>query len=691
MIPDVDFLKSSTMVHKFADFFNPPGLTNFLGVVHTEIDLTAISSLSFPPFSCADHRTAGFFIDERYFPSSGQPISFVWYPDRVERSADHNGLHLKSTTFLPVEKMAVIIEIKIDNTSGSKRTIPIRIGLNGGITNEKKAWNIALPPSEEDNELLIDDDRKAVIFSARKSAAYMIQGSHPKPERIVAAGLEYNLTLNPGESKTVHYINAVGENHKDVNNLFDSLTRSVKEEKQKVRDYWNAELKAIFTPGNTRYSGSLPVLETKDEDILRMYFISILSVVYFKRDNPNSIYGRAYDTLMPKYWQTVTFIWDYALSSFIHALLDPQVMKKYLEQWMLLDIYNHFGTDYLTGSAVGNWYAANDFNMMVILNDYLCWTGNFDWLKNEISDRTSGSKTKSVLDYIFQYATSWKRFKSASGLADYGEINNLLECVSTYIHEVASLNAANVFNMRTAGKILSIAGDDEKSNSLINQSSDLVEEVQKLYAKGKGYWNTRFPDGSLVDVRHCYDFFTILNTIAADLSGKQKDEMVQFFQQEFQTKLWMRALAPSDSNAMFSVRPDHQWDGAYPAWPSHSLKALYKIGKTDLAFKWLKGLAKSFNQGPLCQAHFVEDVVEPEDGGARKASFEYPYLTDWACSGGGSWVSVIIESIFGVRAELGGGISASPNFSDFDPTAELHDLVYQGKKYHVTKDGLKSG
>ena len=676
------------MVHKFADFFNPPGLTNFIGVVHAEIDLTAISSLSFPPFSSASQRTAGLFIDGRYFPSTGKPISFVWYPDRIERSAEYNDLYLKSTMFMPVEKMAVVIELEVENRSGSRRNVRVRFGLNGEITNESSAWNQPLPPSETDNKVTVDNDRKAVIFSATQSAACMIQGSYPKAEKIISTGLEFNLDLKPGESTTLYYISVIGETHQKVQGQYDSLIQSHKTEKQKTRDYWNAELRAIFTPGNARYSGSLPVLETRDEDILRMYLISILSVVYFKRDNPNSIYGRAYDTLMPKYWQTVTFIWDYALSSFIHALLDPQIMKKYLEKWMLLDIYKHFGTEYLTGSAVGNWYAANDFNMMVILNDYLRWNGDYNWLQSEIKEKSSGP-AKSVLDFVYQYATSWKRFKSKNGLADYGEINNLLECVSTYIHEVASLNAANVFNMRTAGKIIDIAGQKDKSKSLYNQASQLVEEVQNLYADGKGYWNTRFPDGTQVDVRHCYDFFTILNTIGDDLSSKQKDEMVRFFQQEFQTQLWMRALAPSDNNAMFSVRPDHQWDGAYPAWPAQSLKALYKIGKEDLAFKWLKGLTKSFNQGPLCQAHFVEDVVDPEDGGARKSPFDYPYQTDWACSGGGSWVSVVIESIFGVKAELGGGISANPSFADFDPKAELHDLVYQGKKYHATKDGLK--
>jgi hypothetical protein len=64
-------------------------------------------------------------------------------------------------------------------------------------------------------------------------------------------------------------------------------------------------------------------------------------------------------------------------------------------------------------------------------------------------------------------------------------------------------------------------------------------------------------------------------------------------------------------------------------------------------------------------------------------------MTDWACSGGGSWVSVIIESLFGVKAELGGGISAEPQFASFESKAELHNLFYRGKYYNVSKNGLK--
>src|SRR5690606_3843626 len=119
-------------------------------------------------------------------------------------------------------------------------------------------------------------------------------------------------------------------------------------------------------PGNSRFSGSMPELETTDKEIAKLYNMGILGLIYFKRDNPYSVIGRTYDTLMPRYWQSVTFIWDYALSSFAHALLDPAVMNKYLEHWMKMDIHSHFGSEYLTGGPVGPWYSVNDFAMMTI-------------------------------------------------------------------------------------------------------------------------------------------------------------------------------------------------------------------------------------------------------------------------------------------------------------------------------------
>ncbi|MGA7306430.1 MAG: hypothetical protein WBW88_16240, partial [Rhodothermales bacterium] len=115
--------------------------------------------------------------------------------------------------------------------------------------------------------------------------------------------------------------------------LYDELASNPKGEIERATADWNAELKALFTPNNDRYSGHLPEIETSDEDIRKLYWMGACGVAYFKRDSPHSVMGRTYDTLMPKYWQTVTFLWDYFLSSGVHAQLDPDVMKKYLEHW----------------------------------------------------------------------------------------------------------------------------------------------------------------------------------------------------------------------------------------------------------------------------------------------------------------------------------------------------------------------
>jgi hypothetical protein len=352
---------------------------------------------------------------------------------------------------------------------------------------------------------------------------------------------------------------------------------------------------------------------------------------------------------------------------------------------MHTDIHKHFGTEYLTGAGIGPWYAVNDFAMTTISRDYLRWTGDFSWLDKRVD---GAADNKLVYEYLAKYATNWKHFRTKSGLADYGGLLNLLECVNTYLHEVASLNAANVFNLRAAAEVLDLRGRRGEATTLRGEAKSLAAEVNKLYAQGRGFWCARFPDGSMREVRHCLDLLTVLNAMPDDLSDGQKREMTDFFVRELRTPTWMHALSCDDDDGMFSVRPDHQWTGAYPAWPPLTVTGLYKIGQADLAFEWLKGLSKSANQGPFGQAHFAESVVPPEDGGAIKAPPDWPYIVDWTCSSNGSWSNVVLEAIFGVRATLSDGITATPQFASFDPAARLKNLRYQGKLYDVTRKGI---
>jgi hypothetical protein len=684
MLPTLDELVSSPLVHRAGDeMFNPPSLTNFLGVVQADLDPVALRCLSFPPFGTAWGTTGALLLDGRSFASSGEPVTFTWRPDRVVREANWNGWRVVSTVALATGELATLCSIEIRN-EGSARELEVGLALTGGITKQTDAWRAPYPPGEDGNAAEVRAN--GVAFTARTSTAAWVQAGWPQPADVRPDTLIWRAHLAAGERLTLRFVTAIAELADDAFTLADRMLAELPAQIEATRADWDAELAAIFTPGNDRYGGSLPLLETRDDDLRKIYALGALGVTMFRRDSPYSFIGRTYDTLLPAFWQTATFLWDYSLSGQVHALLDPEVMRRHLEHWMATDVHTCFGTEWLTGSPMGGWYSVNDYAMIRLLEEYLRWTGDVAWLDTKVP--LPDGTPLSVRDHLGRFATNWERFRTPHGLADYGGINNLLECVSTYVHEIAALNAGNVHGLRVAAEVARLDGDGAASTRMRAQADALVAEIGKLYADGQGFWNTRFPDGSLVPVRHCYDFITVMATMGDDLSATQRDEMASFCLREFRTPTWMRALSVNDPDAAFSTRPDHQWTGAYPAWPPLALAGLWRAGKIDDAVSWLRDMAATANQGPYGQAHFAEDFVDPDAGGARKAPASFPYITDWSCSSNGAWVQLVIGSIFGVRAGLDGSISATPAFGSLDPDARLTGLRFRGALYDVDRDGI---
>ncbi|MBC7796274.1 MAG: hypothetical protein H7Z37_05350, partial [Pyrinomonadaceae bacterium] len=608
---------------------------------------------------------------------------FVWQPDRIERKTVYKDLEITSTTIVPFETMSVAVKVNVKNVSNKRRKTEIKLAINGGSSKLVGPWGAA-SPGEFDNLRTVDQTRNAVLCKSVRTDAFVLQGALPKPKQLLPSWIIYDFDLAPNETKSIVFVNSLGATAINVQKEFDSLINNFDVVQKQSADGWNAELKAAFTPNNNRFSGHLPTLSTNDESLKRLYHTAVMSAVYFKRTTPQSVYGTTYVTLMPRYWETATFLWDISLSAMLFAMLDPKVLKRMMETWMTVDVHQHFGTEFLTGVGIGPWYSVNDFAMSRMAKEYLSWTGDKEWL-----DKTVGGKK--VLDHLISYAENWRTLDvNKHGLADYGGVNNLLEAVSSYVHEVAGLNAANVYNLRFAAELLDFKGQKDKATAMRKEAEELGKRVQELYVEGKGIWKCRLPDGSFNEVHHCYDFGTTLMNIGDLMPQKQKREMVEFFKRELQTPTWMRALSTKDLDVTFSIRPDHQWTGAYTAWAALALSGLYVAGETDVASEWMKGLAKTTRQGPIAQAHFTESFYTPEsDGSAAKSTSDPPYINDWACVSGCNYLEPIIASIFGLNAGLFGEITAKPQFGKLDPKAQLRNINYQGKNYAATKDGVK--
>ena len=90
------------------------------------------------------------------------------------------------------------------------------------------------------------------------------------------------------------------------------------------------------------------------------------------------------------------------------------------------------------------------------------------------------------------------------------------------------------------------------------------------------------------------------------------------------------------------------------------------------------------NQGPIGQAHLVESAFPLEHGAAYKCPTDAPYLNDWCCIGGGAFVDLVIDSIFGADLTLSDVIKVRSCVGDFAPNGRLDNLRYQGKQFVIT-------
>ena len=118
MIPESKFFQSDELNHDLNSHFNPPGLTNFIGVAQVDNDLTGVRGLNFPPFGTSLNRTCGLYLDGVYFPSKNIPVSFQWRPDRIIRKTKHDGIEYQTDTMLLGYHNALIIRFRSKNTSG---------------------------------------------------------------------------------------------------------------------------------------------------------------------------------------------------------------------------------------------------------------------------------------------------------------------------------------------------------------------------------------------------------------------------------------------------------------------------------------------------------------------------------------------------------------------------------------------
>ncbi len=697
-VPALEELASDRMVHHLDDLFAAPGLQNEWGHAQATKSVSGITSITFPPFACCGTPrllftpglipTCELMLNGRLsvaYPLPMGKITYQWFPHCVVRETEIEQIRIRTRAFLPSRHRAVAQEITALNGSREPRRLTLGFVLRAFVEVQPRASN---DRDEADELLTALPGKSCVVFHSRDGRAYSVQGVSPACEKILQGRMPaYLFELGPGQRATFRYVNAIAENGERALTEYETLQQGFDQAWRENEAEFTRRIRAAFTPRNHVFSGSLPALRTRSRALWKLYYTGFTNLLYSRVDSPASVIGPAYVTLRPRWATTNSYLWDAELTSFSLALLDPDPFRRLIELWLVQNLDNHYATSYTTGKPVGPWYAVNNLAVLRSAHNYLRVSGDVAWLDRMVEGR-------SVLDHLKTHALRWKQLDRRSvGLADYGNIDNLLEVVSTYTHEVAATNSGNVYGMRVAAALLDRKQRHAEARELRAEATELAKRIIRLlYVPGQGYWKCGQPDGSYREVRHAYDFLTVLDCMQDDLGPDIAAEMCAFFWRELHSKTWMHALSPLDVDSSWNYRADHSWLGAYAAWPSMSAKVLLRAEKPENAARvaeWIRGLAKSANQGPFGQAHIVETVVRPENGGALKCPPEQPYGNDWCEVSGGSFIDLILEDVFGLNPQLDGNLAVRPRLALFDSRTALAGFRCHGKLYDIDAQGAR--
>ncbi|MBX2966588.1 MAG: hypothetical protein KF845_10610 [Cyclobacteriaceae bacterium] len=494
----------------------------------------------------------------------------------------------------------------------------------------------------------------------------------------------WNVELNSDEAKTIRFAMAWGGEPNSVKQMLPLTEQNFESVWDGVQSTWEFLWEDIFKPNNKTLSGTFPVLESNDAVANKVYYTGPLTMLYLMNTNLPQ-HEKVFLTGGPRWGASITFFWDITEWATLWGVVDPDMMKNHLTAWVGIDPSKHFGQDNFNGGGVGNGYSANYWALFQMMRAYLTISGDTEFLKENIQGKT-------VLEHLEQYALNWKRISiydesknmdDMYRLADFGDDEwNLLECVPTYKHIVPSFNAGYIWMMRETASFHEQAGNTLKANELRTEADEMIERLLKLYA-GNGVWNSLYPDGRMIEVRHCLDFMFMGRYLPNDIPAHIKGEMMSFAYRELITDNWMRAQSIEDVAAKDSDRPDHGPLGAFDGWPAGTMDALVQLGYPQKALDFYHAIEPVTNEGIWAQAHELWGERKWEkDAKVRIAKRGWHNRES---SSGIAMSQVMLKGFFGFYPSVDGtALKLNKNWTF---KGKLYHVKYKGKYYTLDSTG----
>ena len=115
-----------------------------------------------------------------------------------------------------------------------------------------------------------------------------MQGISPRPDRIEQRRmLVFEFFLNPGETRTFHYLNVIGDDKDAALESYDRQQARFEDLLRENEEAFTHLIRSAFTPGNSEFSGHLPQLVTRDPSLWKLYYTGFTSLLVNRRLSPD--------------------------------------------------------------------------------------------------------------------------------------------------------------------------------------------------------------------------------------------------------------------------------------------------------------------------------------------------------------------------------------------------------------------
>eukprot|EP01084_Bolivina_argentea_P043725 80533_1 len=385
-------------------------------------------------------------------------------------------------------------------------------------------------------------------------------------------------------------------------------------------DLWENRWQKAFVVNNDHFSGNLPVLDIDNNEIKRLYYVGLLSLISLERVNLN-ISNRTYTISQGNPSQlnaqssmggSGQFTWDLSFTSNVLTLLDPLSTKDVLrfmvsntlffdnktkpflvpQLWDCYSLYSYPQTtpymfDYMTAYQ--------------FISTYVRITNDTNFLNEEIllTNPTNELKYITVKNYLIKLATSYEKYPSIDGSNGYitnygGNIRCFLEVIPTYIYAIPALNYGNAYMLMSVSQLL----NDSNNDTIIKMREtaiNIIEMSNKLMYNKDGTFNCLYPNNTKQNVRTIADYVYISQQLGLFIPREGGDinnqtlkneinnilyEMNNFAMNELYVNKsnWFRALSLNDSiyhpNNLLIMRADWGIGGSYPGLDGMIIESL---------------------------------------------------------------------------------------------------------------------